>query len=230
MHQQPIRSINQAFIDSLPILFSFLPLGFGFGYIGQQLNIPWHVVIFMAAIIYAGSAEFLVVTMLAKSFPFFDILIAASLVNLRHIFYGLSVHQHYPNSLNFFKRTYMIHALTDETYSLLAAKKDIDQTFSFFLSFFNHLYWVTGVTLGVAVGYCVAFKVRGLEFCLTALFVVLAVEQFFHIKRWFPFAFALIAVFIAQYCFPSQMLMVSMLLVTIMLIITHQWRVQRELI
>lgn len=215
------KSLREAFKDSIPILFSFIPLGFGFGYIGQQLNIPWHLVIFMAAIIYAGSAEFMVVTMLAQGFPFIDIFVAAAFVNLRHIFYGLSVHQHYPRNVT--KRAYMIHALTDETYSLLAAKQEVDQAFAFFLSFFNHLYWVVGVSLGVLVGHYLAFKVRGLEFCLTALFVVLALEQFFHIKKWFPFVLAFLAAIIAKLFFPHQMLVIAMLLVTMMLTFTHKW-------
>lgn len=214
-------SINEAFWYSIPILLSFVPLGFGFGYIGQQLNIPWHLIIFMAAIIYAGSVEFLVVTMLAKSFPFTDIFIAASFVNLRHIFYGFSVHQHYPK--NNWLRTYMIHALTDETYSLLAAKKEIDPVFSFSLALFNHLYWVLGVSLGVAIGHYLALQVKGLEFCLTALFVVLGIEQFFHIKRWFPFILAFISALLAKILFPNQMLLMALILVTLMLTLTLKW-------
>lgn len=213
-------TLKKAFTDSIPILISFIPLGFGFGYIGQQLNMPWHLVIIMATIIYAGSVEFLVVTMLAKAYPFLDILLAAALVNLRHIFYGLSVHQHYPR--RGLRRAYMIHALTDETYSLLAAKQEIDHRYAFYLCALNHLYWVTGVSLGVTIGHWVAFKINGLEFCLTALFVVLAMEQFYHLKKWFPFIFAFMAASIAKFFFPQQMLMMAMIMVTVMLVIMNQ--------
>lgn len=216
------RPQREALIASIPILFSFVPLGFGFGYIAAQLTIPWHLIIFMAAIIYAGSAEFSIATMLAKGYAFSDIFIAAAFVNLRHIFYGLSVSHHYPKD-NFLRRFYMIHALTDETYSLLAAKCVGDPSFAFYLSLFNHCYWVLGVALGASFGYYFAVKLKGLEFCLTALFVVLAIEQFFHIRRWFPFLFAFIAAIFAKIIFPNQMLMMSMLLVTLLLAFTAKW-------
>lgn len=213
------HSIRSAFIDSIPILWSFISLGFGFGYIGHQLGIEGHLIVFMAAVIYAGSAEFLVINMLAKFASMTDIIMATSLVNLRHIFYGLSVQHQYPK--HFLKRMYMIHTLTDETYSILATKIESDPVFSFWLAFFNHIYWVIGVALGVTIGAIAGLKIDGLEFCLTALFIVLTIEQAWHIKRWFPFIIAMCASTVSLIIFPKQMLLTSMILVTVMLILAY---------
>lgn len=221
------NSIGSAFQYSIPILCSFIPLGFGFGYYGMQLGLPWHVIILMSAIIYAGSSEFLLAAMLIKAIPIADILIATSLVNLRHIFYGISVQQHYPK--DFLRRLYMIHALTDETYSILAAKKENDHTFSVYLSVFNHIYWVIGVILGVMTGKCISIKIEGLEFCLTSLFVVLTLEKAFQTKRIFPFVLALIASALGFLVFPNQMLFISMITVTLLLIFCYKFNLIRNI-
>lgn len=215
-------SFSNAFHHSIPILFSFIPLGFGFGYYGLQLGLPGYLVILMSMVIYAGSSEFLVATLLMKWVPAIDIIIAAALVNSRHIFYGLSVEKHYPK--NWLQRFYMIHALTDETYSILATKKDTDYRFSFWLSVLNHAYWVSGVSLGVLTGHFASIKIEGLEFCLTALFIVLTMEKAYQIKKFFPFTLAIAAAIFSQYFFPKQMLLVAMILVTLFLIITYKVR------
>lgn len=213
-------AFKRAFVTSVPILCSFLPLGFSFGYFALQMDLPPYLIILMSAVIYAGSVEFLVATMLAGTFAFREIFIAASLVNLRHIFYGLSVQQHYPK--RGLSRYYMIHALTDETYSILAARQEIDPNFSFWISVLNHAYWVGGVVLGVVAGRLFAFEIHGIEFCLTALFAVLTVEKAMEVKQWFPFVLALISALIANLFFPSQMLFASMIMVCIFLIVTYK--------
>ena len=216
----PQRALFEAFYSSLPILFSFLPLGFSFGYYGLQIGAPAHLVIAMSAIIYAGSVEFLVVNMLMALIPRIDILVAAALVNLRHVFYGLSVHQHYPSFL--LKKCYMIHALSDETYSILAARREVDHTFSFWLSIFNHFYWVAGVCLGAITGHYLALEIKGIEFCLTALFIILVIEQALHVKKWFPFILAGLSFVLAKCFLPSQLLFASMVLVCGLLFIVYK--------
>ena len=116
----------------------------------------------------------------------------------------------------------MIYALTDETYSLLVAETTIDYDFSFWLSVLNHLYWVTGATLGVLVGHYFAFPIKGIEFCLTALFVVLTVEKAVQIRQAFPFVIAILSAILAKAFFPNHLLLIAMLSVCLMLWITYQ--------
>ena len=105
----------------------------------------------------------------------------------------------------------MIHALTDETYAILSTKKVENNNFSFYLSLLNHLYWVISVFLGVTIGYFIEMKIEGLEFVLTALFLVLTIEQIYRIKQWMPFIYSFVACIASLLLLPSeQMLLASM--------------------
>lgn len=213
---------NEALKVTFPMLCAFIPLGLGFGYLSQQLGLPWQMVTVMAISIYAGSAEFIVATMLAKLSPAYDIILAASLCNLRHIFYGISVQQYFPSTG--FKRFYMIHALTDETYAILSSYKNQKGNFPFYVSILNHIYWVISVLIGISLGKLGTLKIDGLEFVLTALFIVLTIEQIYHVKKWSPFICSSIASIISMVFFASnQMLLISIIITSVLLFISGNY-------
>ncbi len=195
------REFNIAFKTSIPVMMGYSVLGFAFGLLLVSSGQPWYVAVLMSLVIYAGALQFLAVGFFSSKLGMIDIFIASIMVNIRQSFYGLSL-------LKKFKKTklkpYLIFALTDETYALLTTIKESENIkkkwYYFYLSMLNQSYWVFGTTMGALFGKIVSFNTKGLDFSLTALFVVLAIEQYKKDKNLTPFiigAFASIVGFVA---------------------------------
>ncbi len=143
-------------------------LGFGFEY-------P----MLMSLFIYAGSMEFMTANLLVGAFDPLSALAMTLMINARHIFFGISMLDKYKGTG--WKKFYLIYTLCDESFSLnytLQAPQGVDKGwFMFFISALNHFYWVSGSTLGGLFGSLLHFDTEGLDFVLTAMFVVIFVEQ-----------------------------------------------------
>jgi len=162
---------------SLPVAFGYIPLGMAFGVLLVGLGVPWWWATVMSVVIYAGSAQFLAVSLLAAGASPLDAFVATMLLNLRHVFYGLTLLDRY-RALGR-GRWYPIFGLTDETFSLLAGTpaQAQDRRYVTLLTAVNQFWWVLGSTVGALVGTNLPFSTEGLAFALTALFAVLLVEQ-----------------------------------------------------
>ena len=103
----------------------------------------------------------------------------ALMVNARHLFYGLSMLEKYKNTG--WKKPYLIFGMCDESFTINSAvtpPEDVDKGwFMFFVNLLNQIYWVFGATMGALLGYVIHFNTEGLDFVLTALFVVIFLEQ-----------------------------------------------------
>lgn len=173
---------NYSFKKSIPIMTGYLFIGLAFGILlnSQGFNFLWAAA--MALFVYAGSAQFVIVTlmMIKTALPVAALMVF--LVNSRHMFYGISFIQRFKSMGK--KYWYMIYTLTDETYSVLCQIKDDNRITSqeknrgmFLVSMLNQIYWVTGCTVGALLGEFLPFSTAGIEFSMTALFVVIFVEQ-----------------------------------------------------
>jgi len=221
LYKTKLFNIRKAISLTFPMFCAFLALGMAFGYFALQLGLSWHLILIMTTIVYAGSSEFIIAFMFAENAPGVDIILAAALCNLRHIFYGMSVYKYFPTKGA--KRLYMVYTLSDETFAILASHKSMDKDLGFLICLLNHLYWILGVACGLTIGYWIDFTIDGLEFILTALFIVLTIEQIYQVKKLAPFAYALIASVISIMLFPSYlMLIISMIIVTILLIVDRR--------
>ena len=164
---------RHAFQLSLPVGFGLLPLGIALGVlvVQQGLN-PWWAVVF-TSLIYAGSLEFIAVGMVAAMTPLPYVALTALLVNFRHVFYALS----FPleKVRNPFARFYSMFALTDEAYamSVTADPKALSGRVIVYSQLYLHGYWIGGAMLGATAGQWIPDSIVGLDFALTALFVVL---------------------------------------------------------
>ncbi len=163
--------------SSLPVAFGYIPLGLAFGVLLTGLGVAWWWATIMSLVVFAGSAQFLAVSLLAAGASPLDAFVATLLLNLRHIFYGLTLLDRY-RALGR-SRTYAIFGLTDETFSLLAGQppQKSDRNWVLGLTALNQFWWVAGSTLGALLGHSIPFSTEGLAFALTALFAVLLVEQ-----------------------------------------------------
>lgn len=169
--------LSTVFQSSLPVAFGYVPLGMAFGVLLVGLGYPWWWAPVMGLVIFAGSAQFLAVSLLAAGASAFDAFVATLLLNLRHVFYGLTVLDRYrglgPG------RFYAVFGLTDETFSLVAGSPphSQDQRYVIGLTALNQFWWVLGCAAGAWAGGALPFSTEGLAFSLTALFAVLLVEQ-----------------------------------------------------
>lgn len=183
------KAFRAALPYTLPICIGFLFLGMSYGFLMHSQGFSFLYPMLMSLFIFAGSMEFVTANLLLL--PVFQPLHAFLLtlmVNARHLFYGLSMLDKFKNLG--WKKPYLIFGLCDETFSLhctVSPPDGIDQGwFMFFTTLLNQLYWVVGSTLGALLGYVIQFDTKGIEFVMTALFVVLFLEQWDQAKDHRP--------------------------------------------
>ena len=210
----------EALRDSAPVMLGYVPLGMAFGLLFQSLGYHWLFAPLAGLIIYAGSAQFMAVGLLASGVSYAEAFIATLLLNSRHIFYGLSVLGQYPE--RGLSRWYLIFGLTDETYSLITAKAPrvaSGHTYYLYLTALNQSYWIIGCALGAGLQSFFEFDSRGFEFALVALFVVLLIEQAKIMNDHWLLILALCAVFVAHFLVPEQFLLVAISLCLVALLL-----------
>lgn len=187
------RAVNTktVFLYTIPVMLGYIPLGITYGILSIKSGIPFLPTVIMSIVVFAGSGQFLAVSLLSASAGYFEIAISSFLLNLRHFFYGISIMDEFKGFG--LKKYYMIFGLTDETFALLKTwrngEEDKENIF-FKITLFDHLYWVTGTVIGSIIASTVNFNSKGIEFCLTVLFVVLTVELLIQQKNYKTFLLA----------------------------------------
>ncbi|MCA6063696.1 AzlC family ABC transporter permease [Thalassolituus marinus] len=190
-----LSPLNAAVLrSSLPVLFGYLPLGAAFGVLFSDLGYHWLYATAMGLFIYAGAGQFLAVGLLANQAGLMEMAIATLLINSRHVFYGLSLMSRMHN--RGWRKWYQIFGLTDETYSLITSTPipaGIDPgPFHLRITAINQAYWLLGCTSGAWLGSQLEFSTDGIAFVLPALFMVLTIEQYKHLRDIRPFIAALV--------------------------------------
>ncbi|WP_275099635.1 AzlC family ABC transporter permease [Sedimenticola hydrogenitrophicus] len=206
-----MSTLAAAFRASVPVLFGYVPLGMAFGILFQDLGYAWYYAPLMGLTVYAGAAQFMAVGLLAAQASLVEVAISTFILNSRHMFFGVSLLGRY--RARGLKKLYLIFGLTDETYSLITSTHPPDghdeQNYYLALTALNQGYWVAGCALGALFGAGVEFDTRGMDFALTALFMVLMLEQWKKLREPYPFAIALLCGLAALWLFREQMLLVS---------------------
>jgi 4-azaleucine resistance transporter AzlC len=180
-----------------------------------------NILIFLIGLlIYAGSMQYVGVGLIAGGASVLTVAFTTFMVNARHLFYSISMVDKYKNSGKY--KPYMIFALTDETYSMLCDGKAPDGTekepYRFFLSLFNHSYWVLGSVLGSLLGAVLPFSTAGIEFSMTALFVASFTEQWLTSRDRIPAVTGVVSTLLCLCVFGrSNFLIPAMLLITFVL-------------
>ncbi len=172
---------------TLPVMAGFLSLGTAFGILLQDAGygLPW--ALLMSVFIYAGSAQFLCVELLAAGASLSQVAILTFLLNFRHIFYGLTMITRYRGVK---RKWYLIFGLADETYAFLSADKISEgvekDDYYLAVTALHQTYWVIGTIIGSLAGVLIPFDMAGIDFAMTALFAVLVVEQWKAHSTHFP--------------------------------------------
>jgi len=219
MEAEPAEKAMTTLALSIPVAMGYIPLGMVFGFLFVQAGAAWWIAPLFSIMVFAGAAQFMVVPMLAAGMPLGSIAIATCIVNLRHIFYGLSLLERMPR--NPFARGYLIWALTDENYSVLSAlSADTPAGRMVGVAMLNHGWWVLGSLLGAIIGAQADVPLEGFEFSLAALFAVLAVEQWRASRKALPVMLIAVALYaFSRLIAPTQALLVSIALCTMMVIL-----------
>ena len=182
------KTVSFAFKKTIPIIFGYMFLGIGFGIMLQEAgyNALW--AFFGSLFIYAGAMQYFMVPLLVTGAPLITVALMTLLINSRHVFYGLGFIDQYRRMG--WKYPYMVLSLTDETYVLLSTCKypegiDRDKA-AFLISMFNHCWWIGGSVLGVLIGTLIPFDLTGIDFCMTALFIILLINHIKQVKAITP--------------------------------------------
>lgn len=207
---------------SVPVAMGYVPLGMVFGFLLVQAGGAWWLAVAASVLVFAGAAQFMVVPMLAAGLPVAAIALATLVVNLRHIFYGLSLLDKLPHQP--WARWYLVFALTDETYSVLTTLPPGTSTRQMVgVALLNQGWWVLGTLLGALIGTQAQVPLVGLDFALAALFAVLAVEQWRSAHSAAPLWVALASYVLAQAVMPQQALLISIALSVLAGLLLPQW-------
>jgi 4-azaleucine resistance transporter AzlC len=179
------KAFRCAFPHTIPIFAGFWFLGLTYGIYMNVSGFSFWYPCLMGLSIFAGSMEFVAVNLLLGAFDPLQALVLTLMINARHLFYGISMLDKYKGTG--WKKPYLIFGMCDESFSINYTARipaDIDRGwFMFFVTFLNHLYWFSGATLGGIFGSLIHFNTEGLDFVMTAMFVVIFMEQWLKEKR-----------------------------------------------
>jgi 4-azaleucine resistance transporter AzlC len=224
------REIKTAFKVSIPIMMGYCVLGFAFGLLLVSFDYSWYLAPLMSIFIYAGALQFVAINFFNIKAGLIDIAIASWFVNLRQSFYGLSLLKKYKKAGKL--KAYLIFGLTDETYGILTTIDEDDhlkkEWYYFFLTLFNQSYWLLGSTLGAIVGSAIEFNTAGLEFSLTALFIVLCLEQYKKIKNNIPFLIAILVSVFSLIFIPSDKMLVFSIGLALIFLFSLKSKIERK--
>lgn len=184
--RQAVRQAARcAFPYTIPIFAGFWFLGMTYGIYMNVSGFSFVYPMLMSLTIFGGSLEFVAVEMLLSAFAPVQTLVMALMIQARHLFYGISMLDRF-KGLGW-KKIYLIFGMCDESFSINYSAQIPDSIdrgwFMFFVTLFNHFYWFSGATLGGLLGSLISFDTKGLDFVMTAMFVVIFLEQWLKEKR-----------------------------------------------
>lgn len=215
---------QRVLVKTFPVFTGYLVLGMGFGILLEENGFPFWMAPFMSVTMYAGAMQYVGITVLASGMGVFQAALTTLMVNARHLFYGISLLERYGKFGN--RKWYLAFTLTDETYSLACSEKDdldgLDEKKYFTaISCMNHLYWIFGGIVGYLLGEIITFDTKGIDFCMTALFVTVFVGQWMENKDHFPAITGVMATTVSLLVFgkdsfliPSMIIIATILLAT----------------
>ena len=180
LNRAPVwRAFRAAAPQTLPVFAGYLVLGLGYGIYVQSLGLPVWLPPLMGTVVYGGSLEFVLASLLLGSFAPVSAFLMALMIQARHLFYGLTMLQRYRGYG--LRSAYMIFAMSDETFSITCSAEPpegVDKGwFMFFITLLDQIYWVASAAMGAALGSVLPFSTEGVDFVMTAMFVVIFLNQ-----------------------------------------------------
>ena len=229
------KALAAAFPVTIPVLMGYLAIGIAFGLMLQEIGYNFIWAFFMSLTIYAGSGQYLGVTLLSAAAGLGTVAVMTLLINFRHLVYGLSMLEKFRGMG--WRKLYMIFSLTDETYALLSSAQAPvrvnPKNFYFAIALLDQSYWILGSVVGGVAGAVIPFSTEGVDFAMTALFVVIAVDQWKTYKKHLPalLGCAVTVVFLivlGRFFGQDQMLLVSLGVIVLFLLLLRDRLEEKE--
>lgn len=223
------QAFRKAFPYTVPVLTGYLFIGIAFGVMYAEKGYSFLWAMLMSLLVYAGSGQYLAVNFFVPGISFLQVIFMTLMVNIRHVFYGISLLEKFNRMGK--KRWYMIFGLTDETYSLLCTtrvpKGVEEEKFLFAITLLNQSYWVIGSAIGGLAGALLPFNSEGIDFAMTALFVVIFVEQWMDRKNRIPAVTGMVAAGICLQIFGVDNFVLPSMLFIILVLFMGRTRLER---
>ena len=224
------KALKAAFPCTIPIMTGFIFLGAAYGIYMNASGFSFVYPLFMSMLIYGGSLEFVAVEMLLSPFAPLQVFIMALLIQARHLFYGLSMLDKF-KGLGW-KKFYLIYGMCDETFSVnytAEIPEDVDRGwFMFFVTLLNQFYWVASATAGGIIGSLLEINTDGISFVMTAMFVVIFMDQWLkednHISSLIGLGVSLICLLI----FGADSFMIPTMITIVVLLTVLRHKLEKE--
>ena len=231
MNYSKSSTFKFALKKSLPVLFGYLFLGSAFGIMLYEAgyNVLW--AIFISIVVFAGSGQFLLVSLLSAGATLPTTAFMTLFINSRHMFYGLSFVSKFKQGG--WRYPFMIFSLTDETYSvnvsITEVPDDVDEIKArYLIGELNHIYWIMGSAIGSLLGMSIPFDLTGIDFSMTALFVIILIDLMTDIKNAACGTLGVIVAIVTIPVFGFDNFLLPALIITVMLLFLFRPLLQKK--
>ncbi|MBQ1237362.1 MAG: AzlC family ABC transporter permease [Oscillospiraceae bacterium] len=215
------RALAAAFPHTIPVLTGYAFLGVAYGIYMRVSGFPFWYPTLSSVVIFGGSLEFVLVSMLMSSFAQLQTFLMALMIQARHLFYGIALLEKYRHLGKM--RFYLIFGMTDESFSVNCSAEIPDGVdegwFYFFVTLLDHCYWVTACTVGGLLGSLISFDTQGLDFVMTAMFVVIFLNQLMKERKHYTALIGLLSSVGCLVLFGAESFLIPTML-TILLLLT----------
>lgn len=220
------KAFRAAFPHTLPIFAGFWFLGLAYGIYMHVAGFSFVYPMLMSLLIFGGSLEFVAVEMLLSPFAPVQVFIMTLLIQARHLFYGISMLDKYKGMG--WKKGYLIFGMCDETFSVNYTSEipeDVDRGwFYFFVTLLNQFYWVASATIGGIIGSLLKFDTSGISFVMTAMFVVIFLDQWMKEKIHVSSMIGILVSLVCLILFGADSFMIpTMILIVLLLTVLQKW-------
>lgn len=218
-------TLKTAFVKSIPIFCSYVFVSMAYGMMMASAGFPWYDSLLVSLTVYTGAFQFVLITFLSSGASLITIALTALLMNSRQSFYSITVQKEFKQMGR--RKLYMIHTMTDETYAVNCTldlpKKEKEDTM-FLVALFSRCYWIVGSVLGGILGQIISFDLTGLDFCMTALFLIIFIDQWEKAEKHTPALTGLGIGVICLLIFGENRFMLPALLIVSALLLLFQRR------
>jgi len=210
---------------TIPVMLGYGSVGMAFGLLVIKSGLSIWLALLMSVFLYAGAMQFVAIQILTNPISFVQVALMTLFVNIRHLFYGLSFIERFKHYG--WRKQYLIFGMTDETYSLLCGMADEHEVQTekllFAIAALNQSYWILGTLAGAVLAGLITFDTAGIEFAMTALFVVIFIEQWFAEKKHMPALIGVLSAVLALQLFgEGQMVLPSMVIMLVALLLMRK--------
>ena len=206
---------KNAFLKSIPIMCSYIFVSMAYGIMMENAGFGWYYSLLISLTVYTGAFQFVLITFLSSGASIVTIALTAFLMNSRQTFYSLTFLKDFQKMGR--RKLYMIHTMTDETYAVNCTldlpEKEKEDTM-FLVAFFSRCYWMAGAVLGGVLGQLLPFDMEGIDFCMTALFVIIFIDQWEKTRKHIPAVTGLGIGILCLVIFGQKSFMLPALLIT----------------